>query len=213
MILDDAVRGAESETGAFADGLGGVEGVEDAFGIAQAGAGIGELNDYFVDFAPERNLQTAAADFLERVDGVFHDLKKCLQELIGIAENARQRCLVIALHGQADAFVFEFESLHLNGALEKRFEVERTFFSGRLLRKAEQIVDEFASAAGLLPDFLGGGELLTSEVAAGRHVLGAAEDGGQWELEFAGGEGDEFSERSEFSLLNHAALQALKKIG
>ena len=113
-------------------------------------------------------------------------------------------------HGQADALVIEFESLHLNGALQKGLEVEWTFFSRRLLREAEQIVDEFASAASLLADFLRGGELLAGEVAAGRHVFRAAENGGERELEFAGGEGDQFSERGELCLLNYTALEPLK---
>ena len=39
VVLDHAVGRAESETGAFADRLGGVERIEDALGIAQAGAG------------------------------------------------------------------------------------------------------------------------------------------------------------------------------
>src|ERR1700693_1327313 len=64
VVLDYAVGGAESETGPFADRLGGVERIEDAFGIAQAGAGVGELDDHFVAFAPERDLETPAADFL-----------------------------------------------------------------------------------------------------------------------------------------------------
>ena len=79
MIEDYAVSRAESEASSFAHGLGGIEGVEYALGIAHAGAGIGKLNDHFVGFAPEGNLQASAADFLQRVDGILYDLKKCLQ--------------------------------------------------------------------------------------------------------------------------------------
>src|SRR5208337_626183 len=52
MVLNNAVSGTESETGAFADRLGGVERIEDALRIAQARAGIGELHDHFVGLAP-----------------------------------------------------------------------------------------------------------------------------------------------------------------
>src|ERR1700716_98073 len=64
VILDYSVGGAEPETGPFADRLRGIERIEDALGIAQAGAGVGELDDNFVVFPPERDLETSAADFL-----------------------------------------------------------------------------------------------------------------------------------------------------
>ena len=37
VVLNHSVDGAEAEAGAFADGLGGVEGIENAFWIAQSG--------------------------------------------------------------------------------------------------------------------------------------------------------------------------------
>ena len=43
VILDHSVDSAQAEAGAFADGLGGVEGIEHALGLANAGAGVGEL--------------------------------------------------------------------------------------------------------------------------------------------------------------------------
>src|SRR5216683_5987813 len=64
VVLDYAVGGAKSEAGAFADRLGGVERIEDALGIAQAGAGVGKLDDHFAGLAPERDLETSAAGFL-----------------------------------------------------------------------------------------------------------------------------------------------------
>src|SRR5208337_3254046 len=192
------------------DRLGGVEGIEDALGIAQAGAGVGELHDYFVGFAPEGDLEPPAADFLQCVHGVLDDLKKSLQELVGVAEDARQR--IVAFHGQADPLVFELESFHLNRALQERLQFERTFFSWSLLGEAEQIADEFASAPGLLADFLRVGELFAAEVAAGGHAFGTAEDSQERELEFAGGEGNQFSERSQLGLLDHSSLQPLEVV-
>src|SRR6266849_3947091 len=64
VVLNHTIRRAESEDGAFAHRLGGVERVEDALGIAQAGARVGELDDHFICFAPEGDLETSAAGFL-----------------------------------------------------------------------------------------------------------------------------------------------------
>src|SRR5208282_261723 len=64
VVLDHTIRRAESKAGRFAHRLGGVERIEDALGIAQAGAGVGELHDHFVVFPPERHLEPPAAGFL-----------------------------------------------------------------------------------------------------------------------------------------------------
>jgi hypothetical protein len=40
VIADNPIDSAKTEAGAFADGLGGVEGIENAQGIANAGPGI-----------------------------------------------------------------------------------------------------------------------------------------------------------------------------
>ena len=88
MVLHHAVSGAKSKAGAFAHGLGGVERIEDALRIAHSGAGVGELNHHFAAFAPEVDLKAPAANLLQCVHGIFDDLQKRLQELIGIAEHA-----------------------------------------------------------------------------------------------------------------------------
>lgn len=64
----------------------------------------------------------------------------------------------------------------------------------------------------MLADFLGGSELLTSKAAAGRHPFRAAENCRERKFELAGGERNQFSERSQLSLLNHTPLQALEII-
>src|SRR2546427_11671960 len=53
VILHHAVGSAEPEAGAFADGLGGIERIEDPLGITQAGSGIGEFDHDFVALVPE----------------------------------------------------------------------------------------------------------------------------------------------------------------
>src|ERR1700676_4909440 len=45
VFLHHAVADAQTEAGAFADGLGGVEGIENFFGLFHARAGIGKLDD------------------------------------------------------------------------------------------------------------------------------------------------------------------------
>src|ERR1039458_5227849 len=201
VVLDHTIRRAQSETGAFADWLGGVEGIENALGIAQAGAVVGELHDHFVALAPQANLETPAAGFLQCVHGVFDNLKKGLQELVGIA-----------FHGQADPLVFKLESFHLHRALQKRLQFDRAFFSWSLLREAEQIADQFASAPRLLSDFLRVRELLAAEVAAGGHAFRVGEDGRERELQFAGSQRNQFSERSQLGLLDHSSLQTLQAV-
>ena len=116
----------------------------------------------------------------------------------------------MAFHRQADLLVFELESLHLNCTLQKRLQFKKTLFSRSLLGEAEQIADEFASAPGLLADFLSVGELLAAEVAAGRHAFGTAQDGRERVLQFSGRERHQFSERSQFGLLDNSSLQPLE---
>ena len=54
VILDHAIYGAEAQTSAFADGLGGVEGIENPQRVANAGAGIGKLEHGFFALASGR---------------------------------------------------------------------------------------------------------------------------------------------------------------
>ena len=61
-----------------------------------------------------------------------------------------------------------------------------------------------------MADFLRVGELLTAEVAAGRHAFGTAQDGRKRVLQFAGGERHQFSERSQLGLLDDPSLQPLE---
>src|SRR5208282_1078764 len=76
----------------------------------------------------------------------------------------------------------------------------------------EQIADQFARAPRLLSDFLRVGELLATEVAAGGHSFRAGQDGRERELQFAGSERDQFSERSQLGLLDHSSLQPLEVV-
>ena len=54
MILDHAIHSAQSQAGAFADGLGGIEGIENSQRLANARAVIGELQHGLVARAGAR---------------------------------------------------------------------------------------------------------------------------------------------------------------
>ena len=73
MIVDHSIDSAETETGAFADGLGGVEGIEDALRIANAGAGVGELQDDLGTLVLGSNFQGSAAGLFQSVHGILDD--------------------------------------------------------------------------------------------------------------------------------------------
>ena len=48
MILHDAIHRAQAQASSFADGLGGVEGVEYAMRLSYAGAGIRKLHHHLL---------------------------------------------------------------------------------------------------------------------------------------------------------------------
>ena len=87
VILDHSIDSAEAEAGAFADRLGGVEGIEHALRFANAGAGIGELQHDIVALVLGGNFQGSTAGFFQSVHGVLDDLDEGLEKLVGIALN------------------------------------------------------------------------------------------------------------------------------
>src|SRR5579863_6901114 len=89
MTLDDAIDDAQAEAGAFADRLGGVEGIEDALRIAQARSSIRKLNDQLITAPHGGDLQGASTGLVESVQCVFDDLDKNLKQLVGVGNNAR----------------------------------------------------------------------------------------------------------------------------
>src|ERR1700721_845906 len=134
VVEDDSIDDAEAESCALADGLGGVEGIEDAFRIADARAGVGELNDGFVsllkgeDGGPAPNALQSPFRFEQRVHGVFGDFDEDLEELIDIAADARQAGLNHKFDADFSSGIAGFD--HLVGALQDHVEVDERFFSG-----------------------------------------------------------------------------------
>src|SRR5581483_10341237 len=84
VVLNHTVGGAQSKAGAFADGLRGVEGVEDPLWIANAGTIVGELDHNLVVFSLQCNDKLTAADFFQGINCVLDDLQGGLQELVAI---------------------------------------------------------------------------------------------------------------------------------
>ena len=99
MFFHDAVADAESESGAFAYALGGVERIEDAFGVFDACAIVGELRTNVASKAGDPNLEFAAAPrFQNGVDRVIDDIQKHLFDLMRVGDDQRLFRWKIAFH-------------------------------------------------------------------------------------------------------------------
>ena len=207
MVLHDTVGGAQAEAGAFADGLGGVERIEYPFRFADAGTGVGELDHGIGSMAERGDLERASADLGQRVHGVFHDLVKRLEQLIGISGDARQ--LGLERNRDLDAIRGMFGFQHLGATLQQRCQVHRDSFPVTLLGKAQQVRDEVAGTTGLIDDFANHSTLLGGEVFAGPELVGVKHYGGEGIVDFTGRACDQMSERSQFLFLHQMSLQPL----
>src|SRR3954469_22180652 len=88
VFLNDSIDRTQAEAGTFADGLGCIEGIEDAFGLANTGTGIAELQYGLAAEAVPDDFQRAAAAFVQRVHGVLNDFDEGLKQLVGVALHA-----------------------------------------------------------------------------------------------------------------------------
>src|SRR5579863_1817779 len=88
VFLNDAIDCAQTEAGAFADWFGCVEGIEDALGLADARAGVGELQHGLAAQPVGDDFERAAAGFFQRVHGILDDLDEGLKQLVGVALHA-----------------------------------------------------------------------------------------------------------------------------
>ena len=100
MFLHDAVADAQAEAGAFADALRGVERIEDALGIFDSGAVVGELGANVAAGRHDANLQLAGASgFKNGIDGIVDDVQEDLLDLMRIGDDhARARRASRARH-------------------------------------------------------------------------------------------------------------------
>src|ERR1700733_1417330 len=136
MILHDAVGRAEAKASAFADGFGGVERIEDAARLANAGAGVGEFEDHFIALLASADDKRTTANFFHGVHGIAYNLQAALEKLIGVAPNAGKVGRDFRIPANASAL--EVQLFHLYRAACEGADVDERFVGGRLLREAEQ---------------------------------------------------------------------------
>ncbi len=84
--------------------------------------------------------------------------------------------------------------------MQQDAEVDRNFFSRRLLGKAKEVGDEIAGAPGLIHDLAQELVLFVGEVFLGPELLGVTYDSGQRMINLVGRAGHEVAERSKLLL-------------
>src|SRR5450755_1493341 len=83
---NDSVADAQAQAGALGGLFGGVEGIEDAFGIWNSGAVVGDGDfDVLVTAAGVNDDMPALSSVLYRVVGVVQDVEEDLLQLLSIA--------------------------------------------------------------------------------------------------------------------------------
>src|SRR5215469_5039100 len=84
VLADDAVAGAETQTGSLPDGLGGEKGFEDALRVADPGAVVRKLDRNLRIARTDGDDKFPTADFLQGFHGVGKDLQKDVKKLAGV---------------------------------------------------------------------------------------------------------------------------------
>src|SRR6266487_3719323 len=151
----------EAEAGAFADGLGGVAGLEDvgADGVGDTWSGVADLDQSAVAVAAGPDRQGAVA--VHGVDGVVDQVGPDLIQLARVGEQLWQRAVVVAYHLDACA-EFELVREHRQGCVEPVMDIDllqrRPVHLGVLFGFADkpgdapsrvgQLVEQAASLAG-----------------------------------------------------------------
>src|SRR5580698_3807351 len=78
MVLHYAIGGAQAKPGAFADRLGGIEGIKHALEFADTRPRIGEFQQHFTVVGLRANPKVPAAGFLQCVHGITDDFQAAL---------------------------------------------------------------------------------------------------------------------------------------
>ena len=208
VFLNDSVADAEAEAGALADRLGCVEGVEDAFGFAKAGARVRKIEDDAAAFSAHADGERTSADGFHGVDGIVDQIEEDLEELVGVATHGGESAGIFDF--DADFFVAQVELAELDGAGDDGAQVEKLFFGGDLAREAEQVGDEDFGAAGLVADFFAKAAGAFGCAGIGLDQIGVAEDRGEGIIDFVRGACGKLAERGEFFSLDKLHLEALE---
>ena len=197
MGANDAVADAEAEAGAFAGGLGGEERIEDAFGLADAGAVVDES-----DFDEIRGLAGANADFaviagfLDGVVGVIENIEENLLQLLRIADGHLE--IFVELFGDFDAMTGKVVAAEANGLAKDGIDLHGLALSGALASKAQKALHDFLGSLGFAKNdlqFFAGGR---GNLGIFEQQVGEAEDRGEGIVDFVSDAGDQAADGGHF---------------
>src|SRR5437016_4791206 len=93
MLLNDTEANAEAQARALANRLRGIERIENAMGIFEAGTTVGEQNDHVAAVADRLDRQNTARGCLHSFQGVADNVEENLHQLISITAHARKNGL------------------------------------------------------------------------------------------------------------------------
>src|SRR5258708_270244 len=98
MLLNNSVAGTQSQTGAVADRLGGVKRVENAIGLANTGATIDEIQHQLPSIAAQAQVERATALIVQRLNCIFRDVRKDLEQPVRISPDSGKAGLKVGLN-------------------------------------------------------------------------------------------------------------------
>ena len=212
VLLHDAVGEAETEPGALALRFGGEERVEDLLEVLRADtrAVVNDPQPHLrVGAAGAHDNVAIAAEGLQGLPGVAHDVEDDLLELVGIAEQERQPLGVFADEGDVvDPHVIADDLQHGVGDL---VEVDQLALRLVLAGETEQAVDDLVAAEGAAGD---AAELvlLLRIRAGGLQQLGKTDHGGERVVELMGDARDELADSRELLALHELGLGSLQGV-
>src|SRR5581483_3395207 len=96
VLLDDAITGAEAETGALSQRLGRIKRIEDARGFGDSWSGIRDFYDYMAVMCAGSHRNFSATHFLDGVSGVVQHMQEDLQQMVVVTNHRGQIRLQIA---------------------------------------------------------------------------------------------------------------------
>src|SRR5437879_12898736 len=88
MLLNDPEANTDAQARARANGLRGIERIENAMGVLEAGTTVGEQNDHVAAVADRLDRQNTARGCLHGFQGVADNVEENLHQLISITAHA-----------------------------------------------------------------------------------------------------------------------------
>ena len=93
MLLNDAEADAEAQARAFAHRLGGIERIENAIRVLEAGTTVGEQDDNVTTVADRLDCQNTARGCFHGLERVADNVEENLHQLISVSAHAGQNGL------------------------------------------------------------------------------------------------------------------------